>query len=308
MVFLHIPVLLEETISFLQPGVRTIIDFTIGGGNHALALLDNSDDAFLYGIDRDEEAIEESRIHLQAFEGRFELLHASFSSAIKILQERNIRADFILADLGVSSHQLSSDQRGFSFMHEGPLDMRMNAADELSAERIVNEYEESDLIRIIKAYGEEQFAARIARSIVKNRQGKPISTTTELTRCILEGIPKKFQFGKIHPATKTFQALRIEVNKEIDELIILLENALDLMNPRGRLAVISFHSLEDRPVKQAFKQWEDPCTCPKTIPVCVCGKKPLVKRVTRNAVKASRVETETNKRSRSARLRIIEKL
>jgi 16S rRNA (cytosine1402-N4)-methyltransferase len=306
--FEHIPVLLNEVIGFLPATTRCMIDFTVGGANHAYAMLAANRQAFLYGIDRDQEALHASRGKLTEFDGRFSLIHGAFSSAIEVLRRNQVTADFILADLGVSSHQLTLAARGFSLRQEGPLDMRMDSTRLGTAADIVNSYEEKELSSIIKRYGEERFADRIAKGIVTARQKKPFATTLELTESIVRSIPMKFQFGNVHAATKTFQAIRIEVNREIEELNYLLANVLDLLNSKGRLAIISFHSLEDRPVKQMFKTWENPCTCPKEFPICTCGLKPLVKPITRKAIKAGETETAVNIRSRSAKLRVIEKL
>lgn len=306
--FDHVPVLLQEVLGFLQPSARCIIDFTIGGANHARAMLANNRHAVLYGIDRDVEALNASRLKLTEFEGRFTLIHGTFASAIETLKTNQVKADFILADLGVSSHQLTQTHRGFSLRQEGPLDMRMDTSLARTAADIVNSYDEKDLSSIIKCYGEERFADRIARDIVLTRQKKPFTTTLELTESIVRSIPMKFQFGNVHAATKTFQAIRIEVNREIEELNHLLANVLDLLNSKGRLAIISFHSLEDRPVKQVFKHWENPCTCPKDFPICTCGLKSLVRPITRKAIKAGPAEMAANIRARSAKLRVIEKL
>ncbi len=308
MTFQHTPVLLKEIVSFVPESSRLIIDFTLGGANHAAALLNRYPDAFLHGIDRDLDAIEAGNKKLNQYPGRFKLKHSSFSDAIQLFKKDSTKADFILADLGVSSNQLLKKQRGFSFRQEGPLDMRMNTEDSISAADIINTFDEAQLEKIIRVYGEERFARKIAKNIVTQRQEKQFKTTLDLTECIVQSIPMKYQFGKIHAATKTFQAIRIQVNKELYELENLLENALDLLKSKGRLAIISFHSLEDRPIKQQFRKWEDPCTCPKKLPVCVCGLKPLAKNLSRKVIKASPEEMKLNVRSRSARLRIIEKI
>ncbi len=307
MSFQHTPVLLDEVVSFVPETSRIIIDFTLGGANHTYAILEKCKSAFLFGIDRDKDAIEASRQKLNACENRLELRHDSFSQASNRLISQGVKADFILADLGVSSHQLLSGQRGFSFRQNGPLDMRMNQDDAVSAAEIVNTCSEQELSIIIKTYGEERFAQRIAKNIVVSRSKKPFTTTAELSDCILQSIPKKFQFNKIHAATKTFQALRIKVNREIAELEALIESSINLLKPKGRIAFITFHSLEDRPVKLTFKRWQDPCNCSKNIPICICNQKPKGRLITRKAIKASEREIEINKRSRSARLRVFEK-
>ncbi len=308
MTFQHTPVLLSEILSYLPDTTRNIIDFTLGGGNHSQAILRSRPQAFLYGIDRDPDALAAAKARLAEHSGRFELIHSSISEAIPKLIQNGVQADFILADLGVSSYQLDEQDRGFSLRKEGPLDMRMNPDDQETAADVVNRYSEHALTTIIRNYGEERFALRIAKNIVATRQVKPFVTTLDLTECVIRSIPMKFQFGKIHAATKTFQAIRIQVNKELDELNCLLERSLELLSSAGRLAVISFHSLEDRPVKQTFKKWEKPCTCPKEFPICTCGLKALIKPITRKAVKATKQEMEINLRSRSAKLRVIEKL
>jgi len=305
--FQHTPVLLDEIISFIPESAEIIIDFTLGGANHSQAILEKFGNAYLYGIDRDQDAIEASRTRLAAYKDRLELRQESFSQASNTLIAQGIKADFILADLGASSHQLLSEKRGFSFRQNGPLDMRMNSDDPFSAADIVNTFSEQEINGIIRTFGEEQFSQRIARNIITSRDKKPFTTTKELSDCILQSIPKKFQFKKTHAATKTFQALRIKVNEEIAELGILIKNSIDLLKPKGRIAIITFHSLEDRPVKQAFKRWQDPCTCPKNIPLCICNLKSQGRLITRKAVKATDREIEINNRSRSARLRVFEK-
>lgn len=306
--FEHTPVLLQEVISFLPKSPGVIADFTVGGANHSAEILKAKQNATLVGIDRDKAAINAASIRLKPYSGRFELIHSSISDATLAFIEKGKQFDFVLADLGVSSHQIGTGKRGFSFRKDGPLDMRMNQNDPLSASQLIQTIQENELARIIKKYGEEIFAKKIAKCIVKRREERKIETTKDLADCVLNAIPKKFHFGKIHPATKTFQAIRIYLNKELDELHLLLTHGLDLLKKGGRIAIISFHSLEDRPVKQTFKRWEDPCTCPKSIPVCVCGKKAEAFRVTKRAVTASASEMDSNFRSRSARLRVVEKL
>ncbi len=306
--FQHTPVLFNEIVSFLPKSAKVIIDFTLGGAGHSIAMLQHCHDSVLYGIDRDIEAITSARQRLSDFEDRIHLLHCSFSEAIDTLQRDGIAADFILADLGVSSHQLDSGRRGFSFRQEGPLDMRMNPDDPTTAADVVNKASLDNLTKIIKRFGEDRFARKIAQNIVRRRIVKPFSTTLELSECVKDAVPKKFHFDRIHPATRTFQAIRMEVNSELEELHYLLENSIDLLNPSGKMAVISFHSLEDRPVKQMFRKWEDPCQCPKTIPHCICGLKPIAKRVNKKMIKATDQEKAENFRSRSAKLRVIEKL
>ena len=225
-----------------------------------------------------------------------------------MLFEKNIQADFILADLGVSSFQLDKGERGFSFRHDAPLDMRMNQENPLTADEVVNTWSEAELRDVIKQYGEETFARKIARQITISRKRKAILTTQQLSDCIREAVPKKFQYGRLHPATKTFQAIRIAVNHEMEELDGLLDNITPILKTNGRLAIISFHSLEDRQVKKKFQSWEYPCQCPKDIPYCVCGLKPIVKTLKPKLRQAGPDEVKNNPRSRSAKLRAIEKL
>ncbi len=292
----------------LPKAPRVFIDFTLGGGNHSAAILNKYPRSYLYGIDRDPNALSAATKRLEPYSNRFETRHSAISKATTQLIDEGIQADFILADLGVSSHQIDQQDRGFSLRQDGPLDMRMNPNDPESAADIVNNYSERELAELIRNYGEERFASRIAKNIVTQRKDNPFKTTLDLTECVIKSIPMKFQFGNIHAATKTFQAIRIQVNKELDELNCLLENALSLLSSGGRLAVISFHSLEDRPVKQAFKRWENPCTCPKEFPICTCNLKAMVKPVTKKPVTATQREKENNVRARSAKLRIVEKL
>ncbi len=308
MEFQHTPVLLNEIIYFLPESAQVIIDFTLGGAGHATGLLEQNDQSFLYGIDRDEEALSTAKARLSKFSKRFRLIHSSFSQGAQTLLDEGVKADYVIADLGVSSFQLTSQKRGFSFKHDGPLDMRMNPKDPVSAADIVNTASEQDLFRMIKKYGEESFAKKIARNIVYTRKKNEFTSTSQLSDCIKEAVPKKFHFGRIHPATKTFQAIRIEVNRELEELDQLLKLSIDLLNPGGRMAIISFHSLEDRPIKQEFKRWESPCLCPKNIPHCICDLKPVAKRINRKMIMASEAEKQENFRSRSAKLRVVEKL
>ncbi|PCI29925.1 MAG: 16S rRNA (cytosine(1402)-N(4))-methyltransferase [SAR324 cluster bacterium] len=306
--FEHISVLLDEVLEYCPENAESMIDCTLGGAGHSKALLQQVPGLYLHGVDRDEQALAAADKTLADFSGRYTLHHYSFAEGVRRLREQGVKVDYILADLGVSSHQIDQEDRGFSFRSDAPLDMRMNQQDDFSAADLVNETDEWELTRIIRVYGEETFAKRIARQIVKQRQEKPIETTWQLADCIRAAIPKKFQFGRLHPATKTFQALRIAVNHELEELDQLLENAIELLNFGGRLAIISFHSLEDRPVKKQFKKWADPCECSKNIPHCICGLKPKVKLLHSKIIKATPEEIERNPRSRSAKLRVIEKI
>ncbi len=308
MEFNHDPVLMEEVIGLLPESASIAIDFTMGGAGHAARILSECPQLFLWGVDQDKEAIAAAGQKLDNSRDRFQLIHDRFSNASRTLAEKNIEADFILADLGVSSFQLDDGERGFSFRKDASLDMRMNQDSQLTASEIINEWSEAELGKLIKRYGEETFARKIARQIVNDREKKAILTTQQLSDCIREAVPKKFQHGRLHPATKTFQAIRIAVNREIEELDELLENAIPILRPGGRLAIISFHSLEDRQVKKKFHSWEYPCQCPKNIPYCICGLKPVAKTLKPKLRQAGPDEMEKNPRSRSAKLRAIEKL
>ncbi len=308
MEFKHIPVLLKEICSYLPVENGTVGDFTIGGGGHSFEFLNSNPDLRLIGIDRDPEAIRAADKKLQSFDGRYELRQATFSEAAFQFREQGQQFHFILADLGFSSFQIDTPERGFSFVHDAPLDMRMNPGSGITAAHIVNKKSEKELTRIMKQYGEEQFARNIARQIVAARKKEPITTTGGLVECVKNGVPMKHQFNRIHPATKTFQALRIAVNDEIRELEEFLNCAIDLLKSGGRIAIISFHSLEDRPVKKKFREWENPCRCPTDLPRCVCGLNPFVKKLHKKIIQASEQEIQSNPRARSAKLRVVEKL
>ena len=305
--FYHAPVLLDEVISLLPKNAEIAVDFTLGGAGHSNRMLAERPGLFLWGIDQDRDALVTAEKRLDQYQGRFQLIHDQFSGASKTLIDSGIQTDFILADLGVSSYQIDQKERGFSFRADAPLDMRMDQESQLSALELVNTWDVKELIMIFQKYGEEPFARKIAQQIVRQREKKALLTTQQLSDCIREAIPKKFQFGKIHPATKTFQAIRIAVNNEMEELETLLSNAIDILKPGGRLAIISFHSLEDRQVKKKFQLWENPCQCPKDIPYCICGLKPVAKTMKPKLRQAKIREVEKNPRSRSAKLRAIEK-
>ncbi len=304
----HTPVLVKDICSYLPAEAVRVADFTVGGGGHSFEFLKENPDLHLFGVDRDPDAMLAAGRRLQPFEGRFELHRAPFAETAYRLRVAEERFDFILADLGFSSHQIDTPQRGFSFLHEGPLDMRMDPAAGTPAANIVNGRSESELFRMIKQLGEERFAKNIAKRIVATRAKRPFKTTTELAECVREAIPKRHFDRRINPATKTFQALRIAVNDELRELGDFLHCAIDLLNSGGRIAIISFHSLEDRPVKRQFREWENPCRCPVDLPRCVCGRRPRIKRLHRKPIRATDREIESNPRARSARLRIAEKL
>ena len=262
----------------------------------------------LIGIDRDEDAINASSERLKGYECRVELVKDEFRNIKKILKDLDIQEiDGALLDLGVSSFQLDEPERGFSYMQDAPLDMRMDRQSGFSAYDVVNGYEEKELARIIKDYGEERWAARIASFIANARKEKPIETTGELVSEIKKAIPAAARRDGPHPAKRTFQAIRIEVNDELDSLAGALEDFVDVLAPEGRLCVITFHSLEDRIAKETFNRRLNPCTCPPEFPVCVCGKKPDIKKITKKPLRPTDEELERNPRSRSAKVRVIEK-
>ena len=309
--FQHIPVLLDEVLSLLAPEHGgTFIDGTLGGGGHAEAVLKRlSQDGRLIGIDRDWEAVRAAEDRLSAFGDRFRALHGNFFEMKALLSGAGVsEANGILLDLGVSSHQLDTPERGFSYKTEAPLDMRMDKEAPLSARDVVNDYSEAELARVIWEYGEERFSRRIAGRIVRERQGSPIETTTRLAAIVKEAIPAKYRREPQHPARRTFQALRIEVNGELKGLDRAVEDACDLLQKGGRLCIITFHSLEDRIVKQAFRRFENPCTCPPSAPVCVCGKRPKAKILTKKPLTCSEEEAARNPRSTSAKLRCVERI
>lgn len=303
--FHHAPVLVEEIVSFVPPTAALLVDCTLGGGGHAEALLRQFPAAELFGCDRDGAAIASARERLAPFTERLLLRQMPFSGLDKQLLVGSV--DFMLADLGASSHQFDAGERGFSFSQDGPLDMRMDPdSDDPTAADLVNTLSPAALTRLMFEYGEERFARRIAGAIEAARQEAPLETTGQLSRVISAVVPRTRNRRAIHPATRTFQALRIAVNAEMKELERLLEIAPTVIKPGGRLAVISFHSLEDRPVKIRFNTWERPCECPATLPYCICGKRPIGRRVTRKPVVPGTAEASANPRSRSAKLRVFE--
>ena len=310
MEFKHVSVLLNECIDNLNIKENGIyVDGTLGGGGHSLEILKKlSKEGLLIGIDQDEDALKAAKNRLQNFDN-VKYVHSNFYNVESVLNNLEIeKIDGILMDLGVSSYQLDTCERGFSYMQDAALDMRMNRENPLSAYNVVNEYEEEELFRIIKDYGEEKFAKRIARFIVENREKKPIETTLELVEIIKAAIPAKARREGPHPAKRTFQAIRIEVNSELSILNKTIEDAVNKLNKGGRVAIITFHSLEDRIVKLKFKELATSCTCPKEFPICVCGGKAKVKIISRKAIEPSKKEVLENPRSRSAKLRVIEKL
>lgn len=310
MEFKHISVLLNECIEGLNIKENGIyVDCTLGGAGHSSEILKHlSKEGRLVGIDQDEEALRAASEKLKEYDNVL-YKHSNFYHIESILEELQVgKVDGILMDLGVSSYQLDEKSRGFSYMQNAPLDMRMNKKSSLDAYEVVNFYDESKLAKIIKDYGEERFAKRIANFIVESRQENKIETTGELVEIIKRAIPAKFRREGPHPAKRTFQAIRIEVNGELEILNKAIEDSVKSLKSGGKIAIITFHSLEDRIVKNKFKELEDPCTCPRDFPICTCGKEPLVKIITRKPIGPSKEEVESNPRSRSAKLRIAERL
>lgn len=308
--FHHVSVLLEECIQGLAIKPDGIyVDGTLGGAGHSSRIAAKLTTGRLIGIDRDNVALEAAAERLRSFEDRVTLVHANFCDMDQALQELGIdKVDGILLDLGVSSPQLDDGQRGFSYMTDAPLDMRMNGEDTRDARQIVNTWSYEELKRILYDYGEERFAPRIAAAICRRREQAPIETTLELVDVIKSAMPASALREKQHPAKRSFQAIRIAVNDELGAVETVMKKAVPLLNPGGRLAVITFHSLEDRIVKNAMAEAAKGCTCPPSFPVCVCGKKPQVRIVTRKPIVSGEEELERNPRARSAKLRICEKL
>ncbi len=310
MEFSHVPVLLREVLEGLNLGNDKIyVDCTIGGAGHSEKILENTKNSMLIGIDQDEDAILASSKRLEKYKSRVKIVRSNFANIKNVLASLNIeKVDGILADLGVSSHQIDTASRGFSFRFDGDLDMRMDMSQSLSAKNVVNEYSEENLKRIFKDFGEEKFASSIARKIVNERKKEPIVTTKQLEKIILSAVPRYKGNDGSSNVQRTFQAIRIEVNHELDILENFIRDAESVLSPGGRLVIITFHSLEDRIVKQTFKDLATGCICPSDFPVCVCGRKPKVKIVTPHPITATTEELETNRRSASAKLRVIEKL
>lgn len=308
MEFNHKSVLLQETIDGLQVKPDGIyVDGTLGGGGHAYEVCKQLTTGHFYGIDQDGDAIRAAGERLQEFGEKVTLLRSNYCHMKSLLQEQKVSGvDGIVLDLGVSSYQLDTVERGFSYKFDTVLDMRMDDRQSITAKDIVNTYSEMELFRIIKEYGEDQFAKNIAKHIVKSRLEKEIETTFELNEIIKNAIPAKMRMNG-HPSKKTFQAIRIECNRELDVLRDTLEDMISLLNPGGRLCIITFHSLEDRIVKLAFKKAENPCVCPPDFPVCVCGRKSMGKVVNRKPILPTEEELNENRRSKSAKLRVFEK-
>ena len=306
--FSHVSVLLNETVENLAikpDGVYA--DGTAGGGGHSFEIGKRlSPSGTLICTDRDSEAVEACSKRLEALECKKEIIHSEFRALPEILEERNIKLDGLLLDLGVSSHQLDSYERGFSYMHDAPLDMRMNKDDAFTAADLVNTYPEQELARIFFEYGEERWSRQIAKKIVAKRTEKPFETTFELVNTIKSSMPPKALNEAQHPAKRVFQAIRIAVNGELSQVSDVLTDIIPHMNQGGRICVITFHSLEDRIVKTSFATAENPCTCPPDFPVCVCGKKSAGKVITKKPILPSEEEINANPRARSAKLRVFE--
>lgn len=306
--FQHQPVMLREVVEFLAPAPgRVFVDGTLGGGGHSEALLRAG--AGVFGVDRDQDALDAAGVRLAEY-GNFHALYGNFHDLRALLQAQGVGpVDGILLDLGVSSYQLDTAERGFSYHADAPLDMRMDRRQSFDAKELVNTWSEQEIARVLRDYGEEAWAARIAQMIVEHRARAPLATTGDLVRAVDAAIPRKVRDRDTgHSAQKTFQALRIAVNDELAPLGQALEDAVSLLRPGGRLCVITFHSLEDRIVKQTFRRLERPCTCPPGLPVCICGKKPSVGLPVRGALKPGAEEIAQNSRARSAKLRVAQKL
>ena len=306
--FKHIPIMLNQVIEGLDIKPDGIyVDGTLGGGGHSYEIAKRLvSGGRLIGIDQDEAAIKAAGARLSGFGDRVTIVRSNYAQMVSVLQSLGIeQVDGILLDLGVSSHQLDNAERGFSYMEDAPLDMRMDRRQEKTARDIVNYYSQAELTRIIREYGEDKFAAKIAAKIMASRENKPIETTGELAEIIKSAIPMKYRLTGGHPAKRTFQAIRIELNRELGVLEESIEGMLDILSDGGRMAVITFHSLEDRIVKTAFRKAESPCSCPSDFPICVCGKKSKGFVVSRKPVVPSDEEMERNPRAKSSKLRIF---
>lgn len=311
MEFKHKSVLLNETIESLNVMPDGIyVDGTIGGGGHSYEICKRlGEKGRLIGIDQDADAIEAASLRLKEFKDKISLVHSNYNNIKSVVNDLGInKVDGIVLDLGVSSYQLDNPERGFTYREDVPLDMRMDRESSMTARDIVNDYSEMELFRVIKDYGEEQFAKNIAKHIVKARSEKPIETTGELNEIIKAAIPAKMREHGGHPSKKTYQAIRIELNHELTVLENSLDTMIELLNPKGRLSIITFHSLEDRIVKNIFRKNMNPCTCPPDFPVCVCGKKPTGRIITRKPIVPSEEEIAENKRAKSSKLRVFERI
>ncbi len=310
MEFSHASVLLEETIEGLKIKPDGIyVDGTLGGGGHAFHVAGRlAEGGRLIGIDQDEAAIAAAGHRLAEFGGKVTIVRNNYRNTKSVLQGMEIdKIDGMILDLGVSSYQLDTLDRGFSYKYDTGLDMRMDTRQSVSAREIINEYSEMDLFRVIRDYGEEKFAKNIAKHIVRERETAPINTTGQLNEIIKNAIPAKMRAEGGHPSKRTFQAIRIECNKELEVLKESIEELISLLNPGGRLCIITFHSLEDRIVKSIFRKCENPCTCPTNFPMCICGKKSMGKVITGKPILPGEEECNVNKRAKSAKLRIFEK-
>lgn len=309
MEFVHKSIMLNEVIDLLAIRPDGIyVDGTLGGAGHSLEIVKRLGPGRLIGIDQDGEAIEAAGKRLEDYKEKVTIVRSNYSEMCSILKELSIpKVNGILLDLGVSSYQLDNAQRGFTYREDVPLDMRMDRRQDKTAEDIVNTYSEMELFHIIRDYGEDKFAKNIAKHIVREREKEPIRTTGQLTEVIKAAIPKKVRMAGGHPAKKTFQAIRIELNHELDVLKNNLEDMIDALDDGGRICVITFHSLEDRIVKRIFRNAENPCICPPDFPVCVCGRKPKGKVITRKPVVPGEEELLENSRAKSAKLRVFER-
>ena len=310
MEFNHYSVLLHETIDNLNIKPDGIyVDGTLGGGGHSYEIASRLTTGHLYGFDQDTDALKAAGERLLPFKDRVTTIHSNYEFMKEKLSELGVtKVDGIMLDLGVSSFQLDEAERGFTYrVDDAPLDMRMNKDSDMTAADIVNTYSPEDLTRVLFTYGEEKFSKQIVKNIVKEREIAPILTAGQLNKIIAESIPKKAQVGQGHPSKRTYQALRIELNRELTVLEDHIDDMVDLLNPGGRLCIITFHSLEDRITKVAFKRNEDPCTCPKDLPYCICNYKSLGKIINKKPIQASKEEQKENTRSKSAKLRIFER-
>lgn len=311
MEFYHVSVMLKEAVDALvwkKDGVY--VDGTLGGAGHSLEIIKRlQGNGRLIGIDRDTNALEAASKKLENYMDRILLIHSNFSGIKDVLRQNGVdKVDGVLLDLGVSSPQLDDAARGFSYMQDAPLDMRMDKTSSLTAYEIVNHYDGDELKNIIREYGEEKWASRIASFIVREREKSPVNTTFELVEIIKKAIPAAARREGPHPAKRTFQAIRIAVNQELNEIQRVIPDIIDVLNPGGRGCIITFHSLEDRIVKEEFKRLANPCTCPREFPVCICNNKPSITVVTRKPILPKEQEIEDNPRARSAKLRVCEKL
>lgn len=307
--FTHITVLLNETVDALEVKPDGVyVDCTLGGAGHTSLILSRlGENGRVIGIDRDDYALNNAKEKVK--DGRLITVKDNFENIASVVNSLGLETiDGILMDLGVSSHQLDVAERGFSYMQDAPLDMRMDRSAALNAYEVVNSYSEKELFRILRDYGEERFASSIAKKISESRKASPINTTLELSEIVSSAIPAKYRRDGGHPAKRTFQAIRIEVNGELSCIPKAINDGVDILSPGGRMAIISFHSLEDRIVKNGFKDLENPCTCPSDFPVCVCGKKQKVKVITKKPILPTENELENNSRSHSAKLRVCEKI